>query len=154
MGLKSSHTQHFACLFLFFWALREAESKNLTGHFFSYVSQRQTLKPSLVFCGTRMNSFLTCSKGNKKTRANPYHPIPSSLSSFSPESASVSHLTTLLGSSWRSFSPPLPMEGRFYSGPCNLRWQSYWLYLTDWWMAKINKSSRRALRPSSTIHYN
>lgn len=112
------------------------------------------LSHALVVCGSAMNPFHSHCKESKKTRATLFRPCPFSSPSLSSVSASVSHLTTFLGTGSRSFSPPSSVESRLYSGPCNLHWQRYWLYLTDWWMAKINKTFRGALRRSTTIHYN
>lgn len=120
-------------LFFFYPEARDTR-RGMENHFFSYMSQCQTLKSS------------TCC---------PWHwdePFPSHPFFIAFSQLWISTSVTLKNASWHRLKVLFvsSMESRLYSGPYNLRCQWYWLYLADWSIAKINKASGRALRPYIT----
>lgn len=145
-------------VFFFFFSPCVPKRKTRRGmenHFFSYMSSCQTLKPCTCCRRHRDKPFPLTSQRKLKNKGQPFPSHPFFISSLLLR---IGVSVVFKNTSWQPlsclFSLPPCVESCFSRKPRNLRWQWYWLYLTDWWMAKINKTSRRAPWLSASICYN
>lgn len=117
---------HGVCLFSFSVSLRETRDEGWRT-ISSATCQCQTLKPGTCCLWHWNEPFPLPSQREQRDKGHPFpsHPFFIALSQLW-----ISISVTFQNASSSSLASSI--YSRLHSGPCHLRWQWYWLNLTDW----------------------